>query len=260
MKKTALITGASGGIGYELAKMHAKNRENLVLIARSQDKLQNIKQELESSYKTDVQILVKDLSQKNAPEEIFDDLQKSKIHITYLINNAGLGDFGYFHESDWEKQSKMIDLNMHSLTHLTRLFLPSMVKKKYGRIMNVASTASFQPGPLMSVYYATKHYVLAFSEAISNELKGTGVTVTALCPGPTKSGFQDAAELNGSKLFKNLSVASSEDVARYGYNAMKSGKTVAVHGFINRLMARSVSMVPRPIARNMVRKMQDKNH
>jgi len=152
----------------------------------------------------------------------------------------------------------MIDLNMKSLTHLTKLFLPEMVKRRSGRIMNVASTAAFQPGPLMAIYYATKHYVLAFSEAIANEVKDYGVTVTALCPGPTESGFQSAAAMEDSKLVNNIKMPSSADVAHYGYRAMMRGKTVAIHGKANSMMAKTVGFLPRNMVTGFVRKLQEK--
>lgn len=258
MKKTALITGASGGIGLELAHIHAATGGDLVLLARSADKLKRLKTEIENKYQVEVLTITKDLSQKEAPQQVFDELQQQEIQVEYLINNAGFGDYGFFHESSWEKEEQMIDLNMKSLTHLTKLFLPEMVKRRSGRIMNVASTAAFQPGPLMAIYYATKHYVLAFSEAIANEVKDYGVTVTALCPGPTESGFQNAAAMEESKLVNNVKMPTSAEVAEYGYRSMMKGKVVAIHGRANSLMARSVSFLPRNMVTNMVRKLQDK--
>jgi short-subunit dehydrogenase len=258
MKNTALITGASSGIGMELARVHAAQGGDLVLISRSEDKLKRLRTELENKFQVEVMIISSDLSQASAPRQIFDQLQAQEIQVEYLINNAGFGDYGFFHETDWEKEEQMIDLNMKSLTHLTKLFLPEMVKRRSGKIMNVASTAAFQPGPLMAIYYATKHYVLAFSEAIANEVRDYGVTVTALCPGPTESGFQNTAAMEESKLVKGVKMPTSEEVARYGYQAMIKGKTVAVHGFLNSMMARSVGFLPRKMVTGMVRSLQDK--
>jgi len=259
MKKTALITGASSGIGLELAKIHASKGGHLVLVARSKDKLENLKNELEQQYGSQVTIIAKDLSKPEAPKEVYDQLKQDSIRIDYLFNNAGFGDYGFFHETDWDKEAQMIDLNVRTLTHFTKLFTKDMVNQKFGKIMNVASTASFQPGPLMSVYYATKHYVLAFSEGIANELKGTGVTVTALCPGPTASGFQDAAAMNDSKLVKGVKMPSSKEVAGYGYRSLEKGKVVAIHGFMNKMMAESSRFMPRSIVRSVVRKVQEKS-
>lgn len=245
MKKTALITGASSGLGTEFARIHASKGGNLVLVARSKDKMEALKAELQNEYNVSVYVIAKDLSEQSAPKAIFDELTDKNIRIDYLINNAGFGDFGDFVESDWEKQLQMINLNITALTYLTRLFLPGMVVNKYGRILNVASTAAFQPGPTMSVYFATKAFVLSFSEAIANELDGTGVRVTALCPGATETGFKDAASLDSSNLFKGNGIASAKEVAEFGYKSMKSGKTVVVHGFMNSLMAQSVRFAPR---------------
>ncbi len=258
--KTALITGASGGIGYELAKIFARDKYNLVLVARSEKKLQEIASELQKSYGISAKVIAKDVSKLSAVQEIYDALKQDGIIVDALVNNAGFGDFGFFTETSWEKELEMINLNMTSLTALTKLFVKDMVARKAGKIMNVASTASFQPGPLMAVYYATKSYVLSFSEAISNELNGTGVTVTALCPGPTTSGFQAAADMGDSKLVKGKKLPSSQEVAEYGYKAMMSGKVVAVHGLMNKIMAQSIRYTPRAVVRSLVRAMSERTH
>lgn len=258
MKNVALITGASGGIGMELARIHAARGNDLVIVARSTNKLTRLKTELETQYTVEVMAISKDLGKREAPEEIYRELQQQEIQVEYLINNAGFGDYGLFFETDWEKEEQMIDLNMKSLTHLTKLFLPDMIKRRSGRIMNVASTAAFQPGPLMAIYYATKHYVLAFSEAIANEVKDYGVTVTALCPGPTASGFQSAAAMEESKLVNSIKMPSSAEVADYGYQAMIKGKAVAIHGKANSMMAKTVGFLPRNLVTGLVRKLQEK--
>lgn len=253
MKKTALITGASSGLGTEFAQIHASKGGNLVLVARSKEKMEILQTKLQNQYGVSVHVICKDLSEQSAPKEIFDELSERKIRVDYLINNAGFGDFGDFAECDWEKQLQMINLNITALTYLSRLFLPTMVANKYGRILNVASTAAFQPGPTMSVYFATKAFVLSFSEAIANELNGTGVRVTALCPGATATGFKDAASLDESNLFKGSGIATAKEVADFGYKSMKSGKTVVVHGFMNSLMAQSVRFAPRKIVTAIAR-------
>ncbi|MFT4787070.1 MAG: short-subunit dehydrogenase [Cyclobacteriaceae bacterium] len=256
MSILALITGASSGIGKALAFEHAKTGGDLIISGRSTTKLQQIKEELEVRFTISVTVLPKDLSIQGAAEELYDDIHEKGLKVDYLINNAGFGDYGLFHESEWEKQEEMINLNIIALTHLTRLFLPEMVKRQQGKIMQVASTAAFQPGPLMAVYYATKHYVLAFSEAIANEVAKNGVTVTTLCPGATLSGFSEAAAMEDSRLFKNKQLPSSEQVAKYGYRAMLEGKTVAIHGWKNALMATGVRFAPRKAVTKFVKKFQ----
>lgn len=256
---TALITGASNGIGLELAKIHAAKGDQLVLVARNKSKLDELKIELEKTYKISIYTIGKDLSAMNAGQEIFDETSKQQIHIDYLINNAGFGDFGMFVETDWNKEAQMIQLNITALTQLTKLYLKEMVKRGSGKIMNVASTAAFQSGPTMAVYYATKAYVLSFSEAIDNEVRDKGVTVTALCPGATESGFQAAAAMEESNLVKGRKLPTSKEVAEYGYESMMKGKTVAIHGFMNYLLANSVRFIPRAMVVKVTRKLQDKS-
>lgn len=256
---TALITGASNGIGLELAKIHAAKGDRLVLVARNKSKLDELKLELEKTYKISVYTIGKDLSAMNASQEVFDETSKQQIQIDYLINNAGFGDFGMFVETDWNKEAQMIQLNITALTQLTKLYLKEMVKRGSGKIMNVASTAAFQSGPTMAVYYATKAYVLSFSEAIDNEVRDKGVTVTALCPGATESGFQAAAAMEESNLVKGRKLPTSKEVAEYGYESMMKGRTVAIHGFMNYLLANSVRFIPRAMVVKVTRKLQDKS-
>lgn len=256
--KTALITGASSGIGLELTRIFAREKHRVVLVARNEKALQQLQQELEQHYRAEVLVLPADLSRPEAPQQLFDALQARGISVDFLVNNAGFGEFGFFAETEWAKENQMLDLNIRALTHLTKLFLPGMVQRRSGRIMQLASTAAFQPGPLMAVYYATKAYVLSFSEAIANELQGTGVTVTALCPGPTASGFQDAASLHDSKLVKGKKLPTSAEVAEYGYRALLRGQTVAVHGTLNWLMAQSVRFTPRSLVTSLVRRMSER--
>lgn len=258
MNNTALITGASNGIGLELAKVHASKGGDLVLVARNKAKLDELKDELESQYKIKVYTIGKDLSAKNSAQEVYDETTKQNLQIDYLINNAGFGNFGMFVETDWNKEEQMINLNITTLTQFTKLYVKDMVKRKSGKIMNVASTAAFQSGPTMAVYYATKAYVLSFSEALNNEVKDFGVTITTLCPGPTESGFQAAASLQESKLVKGKKLPTSKEVAEYGYTSMMKGKTVAIHGFMNWFMANSVRFVPRALVVKITRQIQDK--
>jgi uncharacterized protein len=255
---TALITGASNGIGLEFAKVFAANKSNLVLVARSQDKLQQIAQQLQKEYSIVVQIIVADLSKMEQVNMVYDTCKKQQITIDYLVNNAGFGDFGFFVESDWHKTEQMIDLNIKSLTLLSRLFGADMVAQKSGKILNVASTAAFQPGPTMAVYFATKSYVLFLSEAMSNELEGTGVTVTCLCPGATESGFQAAAAMEESAMVKGKKLPTSAEVALFGYKAMMKGKRMVIHGLLNTIMATSIRITPRGLVLKIVRKIQGK--
>ncbi len=258
MPKTALITGASSGIGLELAHIFAREGHNLLITARREERLAELKKELEEKHSITVHIFSTDLAKRESPEKLFAFCKENSLSIDFLVNNAGVGDYGLFHESDWKRQEAIIDLNIKSLTHLTHLFLPSMVQKDQAYIMNVASTAAFQPGPLMSNYYASKHYVLAFSEAIANELYGTGVTVTTLCPGPTESEFQEHSNMEKSKLFDRFPVATSKEVAEYGYKAMMKGKRVAVYGVPNKLASKLSPLFPRRFVTAVVRKIQER--
>lgn len=256
----ALITGASNGIGLELAKIHASKGDNLVLVARNVTKLNELKNTWEKQYKVSVHTIEKDLSKPNAAKEVYDETTAKGLQVDYLINNAGFGDFGMFYETDWNKELQMINLNITTLTQFTKLYLQDMVKRRSGKIMNVASTAAFQSGPTMAVYYATKAYVLSFSEAIDNEVRDKGITVTTLCPGATESGFQAAAAMEESALVKGKKLPTSQEVAEYGYQSMMKGKTVAIHGLMNWIMANSVRFTPRALVVKITRKIQDKAH
>lgn len=259
MGKRALITGASGGIGLELARIHASFGDDLILVARSLDKLENIKKELENDHGIDVKIISVDLAVRDAARKVFDEVEKCGLHVDYLINNAGFGDFGFFHESSWEKQEMMVSLNITALMQLTWHVLPGMIRMGEGRILNVASTAAFQPGPTMSVYFASKAFVLSFSEAINNELKDKGVSVTALCPGSTDTGFH-AVALGDPQLVRERRMDTAARVALTGYRAMMKGKPVVFHGFKNLFMANAVRFFPRSFIVKMARKIQEKKN
>jgi len=256
MTRTALITGASGGIGLELARIHASKGDDLVLVARNGNRLSEIKSELEEKYNVSVRFLVKDLSLPHAALKVFDEVTKNGIVIDYLVNNAGFGDYGLFAESDWEKQESMINLNITALAHLTRLFLPGMISRGGGKILNVSSLAAFQPGPGMSVYFATKAFVLSFSEALNNELKEKGITVTALCPGSTESKFHEVA-LGDPKLVKERKMMTAHRVAEIGYNAMMKGNPVVIPGFKNSFLVFASRFIPREVVVKQTRKIQE---
>ncbi|HEY4641979.1 MAG TPA: SDR family oxidoreductase [Thermoanaerobaculia bacterium] len=253
MTQTALITGASSGIGADFARLFAADGYELVLVARSEGKMQ----ELAKTFGVKSTILPFDLARPGAAKRLFDALVERSINIDVLVNNAGLGTAGKFLEYDVAKDDDMIEVNIFALTELTKLLLPAMVSRKQGKILNVASTAAFQPGPLMAVYYATKAYVLSFSEAIADELRGTGVTVTALCPGPTSTGFGAAAGVNQTRLFTLMKPMTSMEVAKKGYEAMKRGQRVVVTGMMNRLLVQSVRISPRRVVTTIVRKLQE---
>ena len=256
MNQTVLITGASSGIGLALAEVFARNQYSLILVARSEDKLQDLSQKLSSQYGTQATVFSHDLTDKDAPQQLFDQVQQNNLSVDVLVNNAGYGDYAKFVSSDWEKLQGMILLNVLATTHLTRLFLPAMVSRGAGKILNVSSTAAFQPGPMMAVYFATKAYVLSFSEAIAAETEDAGITVSTLCPGPTQSDFIGKANMDKMALANNESeskLPTAADVAEFGYDALQKGQVVAVHGLANQLIAFSTRLAPRAIIRKGVK-------
>lgn len=252
MNNTVLITGASSGLGKEFAKIFAKKGYNLVLTARNLSALEEVKAEISNEFSVNIMVKALDLANDKAPLELKSFCEDNEIMVDILVNNAGFGDFGEFYLSDYDKFSDIIEVNIKALTRITRLFLPDMISLKQGKILNVASLGGFEPGPLMAVYYASKAYVLSFSEALSRELKGKGVTITALCPGPTKTNFEKAANLGMSGLFVNLKVADAYQVAMFGVKKLFKGKVVAVPGFYNKLAVIGVKLAPRAMVRNMV--------
>lgn len=256
MSKTALITGASGGLGLSFVNLFAKEGYDLVLVARNGERLEEIKKEIEEKYNVKAIVVAKDLCSPNGAQEVYDATKEAEIKIDVLVNNAGFGDFGEFYKSDINKQIRMVDLNCTALMHLCHLYLPDMIEQKRGNILNVDSIAAFQAGPLMSVYYATKAFVLSFSQALTRELKGTGVKVTALCPGPIRTNFDNAADLGESGLFKNLKVWDPDVVAKFGYKKMKKGKSLCICGFTNKIIVFANRLSPRSLVRNLVYQIQ----
>jgi len=252
---TALITGASGGIGEELARLFAGTRHDLVLVARSEEKLQALSGELSRAHGVQSRALPADLADPAAPPRLFQAIEDQGITIDVLVNNAGFGARGAFSEIDYEVESRMIQLNVATLTHLTRLFLPGMLERRSGKVLNVASTAAFVPGPFMAVYYASKAYVLSFSEGLSEEVQGTGVTVTALCPGPTQTNFAAAAGNQDSILFRTGSVMDARTVARAGYDGLMAGERLVVPGWSNQMTVFSTRLAPRTMLAKITRKL-----
>lgn len=244
--KTALITGASSGIGKALAGNFARDGYDLILVARNEDKLQAVAAELQVRHGITATAIAADLESEDGAANLFREIKGRGLSVSVLVNNAGYGGYGEFRESDLDRELAMMQLNMSTVVILTKLFLPEIIAAQ-GRIINTCSTAAFQPGPYMAVYYATKAFVLSFSEAIAAELEGTGVTVTAFCPGPTASGFQDKASMQDSALVKNKKLPTAEEVAARGYRAMQRGAKVYIPGMINWMMAQSVRFVPRSV-------------
>ena len=256
MKNVALITGASSGIGKELAYIHAEQGGDLVLIARREGQLLAIKSDLENKFKIQVLVIVIDLTLPTAPQEIFNLTKEKNIEVNYLINNAGFGGRGKFHERELKTELSMIQLNIIALTALTHLFLPEFVKQGRGKILNVSSTASLLPGPLQAVYFATKAYVTSFSNAIAEELEGTNITVTALLPGATETEFAQTANMKQSRLFNKT--ASAREVAEDGYRAMLAGKLNVISGvsFFQNILLKLVPLSPKKFVLKQTKFMQ----
>lgn len=253
--QTALITGASQGLGYEFAILCAKNHYNLVLVARNKSKLELIKKDLAEKYGVTIHIIIKDLSKTAAAQEVYEAVKKAKLQIDVLINNAGFGTYGPFVDLDTQTELEQIQLNVLTLTHLTKLLLNDMVERKEGRILCVASTAAFLPGPLMAVYYATKAFVLSFSEALHEELRGSGVTVTALCPGPTSTGFTNRGKLERSPIFRG-NLMNAHDVAEAGFQGMLNGRSIVIPGIRNKIQIWLIRFTPRPFVARIVKRAQ----
>lgn len=256
-QRIALVTGASSGIGLELARQFATHQYDLVLVARNRARLMEIGADFQKAYGVNVRISPKDLSHSKAPQELFEELTEAGVRIHTLVNNAGFGGYGEFASSDLQHELEMMQLNMVSLTYLTKLFLPQIIAAQ-GSVLNVASTAAFQPGPLMAVYFATKAYVLSFSEALAEELAPRGVKVSVLCPGPVPSGFQQRANLEGSSMLKSPAVLDAATVAQIGFEALEAGKRVVIPGKINQVGVQMLRLSPRNVVTRMVKKYQEK--
>jgi short-subunit dehydrogenase len=253
--ETALITGASSGIGLELAKLFAADKSNLVLVARRADRLTALAEELQRRHGITAQVLTKDLTRPEAPQEIFDELTQKSVVIDVVVNNAGFGSLGSIAALDLKRQLDMIQVNITALVHLTRLFLPGLIERDRGGILNVGSTAGFQPGPYLTVYYASKAFVLHFTEGLAEELKGKNIRISCLCPGPTTTEFAAEANMESAPLFR-LGSMTAEAVARIGYHGFRNGKVVVIPGVKNKLGTLSVRLAPRFLVRKITKRLQ----
>ena len=260
---TVLITGASSGIGYELAKIYAENNCNLVIVARRKERLEELKREIEKNISDKVMVTVveKDLGKENASKELFDHIKEKEIKIDIVINNAGFGMYGKFSDLSWEEMKRneeMINLNIRALTELTKLYLDEFLKEGSGGILNVASIAAFLPGPLMAGYYASKAYVLSFTEAVREETRGMGIRIGTLCPGPTSTEFEKSSSADKGGLFSNLKVMTAEKEARIAYREFKQGKSIIIPGFLNKLAVFTVRFLPGKSVTAISRRIQEK--
>jgi len=251
--ETVLVTGASSGIGLELARCFAADGCRLVLVARKGIALENLAGELRKEHKIQAQVITADLAHPDTPNRLLAHLQAAGLKVDVLVNNAGFGAQGRFAELPLGRQLEMLQVNITSLTHLTGLLLPGMIERRRGGVLNVASTAAFQPGPGMAVYYATKAYVLSFTEALAEELAGTGVTATAVCPGPTTTNFGEAAGGKFKPIARKVSMTAAA-VARLGHRAYRSGRVVAITGVRNKVPAFAVRLAPRALVRKIAKR------
>ena len=253
-KETALITGASSGIGLELAELFAADGSDLVLVARREDRLKELAERLESEHGVKVHVLPKDLSEPKAPDEIFAQLKKEKIQVDVLVNNAGFGVKGIIPEIDLDQQLDMVQVNVKALTHLTRLFLPGMIDRGYGGVLNVGSLAAFQPGPNLAVYFATKAYVLSYTEALAEEISNPDIKISCLAPGPVRTEFGEKSDLEDSLLFK-VSLMDSEPVVRAGYEGFRKGKVIVIPGLKQQIVPLLNRFTPRSMVRKIAKKL-----
>lgn len=254
-KETVLITGGSLGIGYALSRVFAANGSDLILVARARENLDQAADQLRLDHDVEVTVIPTDLARPESSQFLYAEVARRGRQVDVLVNNAGMGVYGPFAESDWPQNAALLQLNLVSLTHLTRLFLPDMIERKSGAVLNVASTAAFQPGPLLALYYASKAFVLSFSEALFNELQGTGVTVTALCPGPVPTEFQKRAHMEKAGIARGKVVAmmSAERVAKIGYRGFRKGKAIVIPGLLNKFGPFTLRFTPRALVRKIVR-------
>ena len=256
-KRYALITGATSGIGYELAKLFAKDGYNIVAVSRTMDDLDRIAEEFSQQYGVEVVSIVKDLFNSDAAMELYEEIKGRNLTVDVLVNDAGQGQYGLFIENDIQRQLDIIQLNIASLTAITYYFLKDMVARNEGKILQLASIASESPGPYQAEYHATKAYVLSFSQALAEELRNSGVTVTALCPGPTATEFASSANVGKSGLFAAFGIAHAEDVAKFGVAAMMHGKRVAIPGIKNKIVAQASRITPRAVSTRITRMAQE---
>ncbi len=255
--RTVLVTGASEGIGREFARRFAADGFHVVAVARNRERLESLRGELERAHGVSVRVIVADLADPAAPARIHEELASEGVRVDVLVNNAGFGGYGFFHETDLDHELRMIQVNVAALVALTKLFVREMVARGEGHVINVSSTAAFQPGPLQAVYYATKAFVLSFSEAIDNELSGTGVRVTAFCPGPTRTEFHARAGTETS--FRGMRQMTAEEAVREGYEGYRRGKRVVIAGRLNRVLAFSTRLAPRRLTTAVARRLQERS-
>lgn len=258
--KTALITGSSAGIGLALAELHASKGDNLVLVARRKDKLEAVKSDFEEKFKIKVFIIVKDLSKSESPKEIYKELKAQNITIDFLINNAGFSRQGYFHDIDWQIQKSIIMVNVMALVELTHLLLPDMIKRNEGKILNIASSAAFAPGgPLQTIYFATKAFIVSFSQGLAGELSGSGVTVTTLCPGATETEFEQVSGLDKTNLFSTEKVFTATEVAKDGFEAMHKGDLIKLTALspMNKFLLKNMNLFPAKRVLEQIKKRQE---
>ncbi|MEW8956466.1 SDR family NAD(P)-dependent oxidoreductase [Clostridium sp.] len=251
--KYTIITGATSGIGYDLSKVFALNKHNLILVARNKEKLESIKYNLVKEYSVDVVILSYDLSKESEINMLCENITASNMEIEYLVNNAGVGSFGSFNHIPKDEDLNIIDLNIRALTHMMKIFLPYFIEKNHGGILNVSSTAAFSPGPYMAVYYSSKAYVLSLTEALREELKNSNIKISALCPGPTDTNFQKNAKVKKAE-FAKKSLMESSEVATIAYNGFMKGKTVIIPGSNNKVLALGSKILPRKLLSKIVSK------
>ena len=250
--KTSVVTGGASGIGLELVKLLIEDNYKVFIVDNNKENLKKLEKSINPKHFVGIR---EDMSSLSSPEKIYRKLKDENIEV--LINNAGFGDYGKFHTTDWKKEEKMINLHVVNTTHLTKLFLKDMVKKNDGKIMNISSVAAFQPGPLMSLYYATKAYILHFTEAIADEVKDKNICISVLCPGQTKTNFQKNVSSKKNKIMFNVSCP--EKVAKYGYRALKANDTISIPGNFNKFLVFLNRLLPRSVVTKIVRYIQEKN-
>jgi short-subunit dehydrogenase len=255
--ETTLITGASSGIGLHLARQFAQHGHPLVLVAPVEAELQKIASDLKGAHGVNVQVIAKDLEQPDAAQQIFEEVTGAGATVEILVNNAGHGQNGKFWEIPIEKDLSVLRLNVEAVLRLTKLFLPPMIQRGHGRILNTASVAGFMPGPLLAVYHASKAFVLSWSEALATEVEGTGVTVTALCPGPTDTDFFSKADMVETRAVQKAHVMPPQEVAEIGYKALMNGERVEIAGIINKAMVFSRHLMPVAAQAKMHQKMYE---